>query len=924
MSVKKFKFVSPGIFINEIDNSQLPKQGDDIGPVIIGTALRGPSMVPTRIESFSDFVETFGEPLSGSEGSDVWREGNRLAPTYAAYAAQAYLRNASPITFVRLLGQAHPDGEGKAGWGLDDPSGTVFAESTGAYGLFIANGGTGAVKAQTDIQINGIRDAQAGFTLAFDSDASLGFVAEVTLTETSGQHPAASFTVNNTAGGDDVIEYTHQDGSVTSIRVGDSGDAGLPATGADPTETASNIAAHVNGNTDGLAAVSFGAIVRIYEEARQKTGAAPNHAAQVVGGGAGNFDPPTTGYFEAFDQSFTAFNSPAPANWADESAANALSIAAACDSAGVSPTAVAAGSSETVDRALAAQIAAKTVANFELSVDSVDLTKVIIEAATAGAAGNDADIALGGVGGNIVASSTDLQNGADTNLGDQTGALAAILYAKSGAITLLGAAASDGREYDAVNGWVKSDGANNQFKLRVRNTAANATDDSNMEDIAFNFSDSSRLYIRNVLNTNPTLCNNFIAGADKLKAYFLGETFDQHLAEVQDGLETAKGEQFACLIPLQGGADFQTDSAPALTPWIISQHNGAPSQLDTSGLTPTSAALLESGDVESLGVEKIMRFHSLYTGQWERSNLKIAIEDVKAPTDKFNPYGSFSVVVRKAEDSDAAPVVVERFSSCNLNPASADYVGKKVGDMEMRWDDEERRYISYGQYDNQSRFVRVEVSSSIEDGMADPRLLPFGFLGPRKRKDVVFENGPLLTTLLTGGASGELLHQASQAMKAVGGASQADGLDRLSIGPISGGLATTNDTTTTFKVTLKFPSMSLRASSADSSLSSPRDANFGISVAKKGTSTVFDESYGDLAGFCGHGASANPVELVTGEDQHQFIFTLDDIRYAATAAEGYSGLGDPNDSGNTPPKNYIWEAGSRASAGASGIASLTA
>ena len=89
MSVKKFKFVSPGVFVNEIDNSQLTKQGDDIGPVIIGTALRGPSMVPTRIESFSDFVETFGEPLSGSEGSDVWREGNKLAPTYAANEAQA-------------------------------------------------------------------------------------------------------------------------------------------------------------------------------------------------------------------------------------------------------------------------------------------------------------------------------------------------------------------------------------------------------------------------------------------------------------------------------------------------------------------------------------------------------------------------------------------------------------------------------------------------------------------------------------------------------------------------------------------------------------------------------------------------------------------------------------------------------------------
>jgi hypothetical protein len=36
MSSRKFKFVSPGIFLNEIDNSQLPKISDAIGPVIIG------------------------------------------------------------------------------------------------------------------------------------------------------------------------------------------------------------------------------------------------------------------------------------------------------------------------------------------------------------------------------------------------------------------------------------------------------------------------------------------------------------------------------------------------------------------------------------------------------------------------------------------------------------------------------------------------------------------------------------------------------------------------------------------------------------------------------------------------------------------------------------------------------------------------
>ena len=36
MSVKNFKFVSPGVFINEIDNSFIPKTAQAIGPVVIG------------------------------------------------------------------------------------------------------------------------------------------------------------------------------------------------------------------------------------------------------------------------------------------------------------------------------------------------------------------------------------------------------------------------------------------------------------------------------------------------------------------------------------------------------------------------------------------------------------------------------------------------------------------------------------------------------------------------------------------------------------------------------------------------------------------------------------------------------------------------------------------------------------------------
>ena len=76
MSAKKFKFVSPGVFLNEIDNSQLTKTSDALGPVIIGRARRGPSLRPVRLDSFSEFVEIFGDPIAGGEGSDVWREGS--------------------------------------------------------------------------------------------------------------------------------------------------------------------------------------------------------------------------------------------------------------------------------------------------------------------------------------------------------------------------------------------------------------------------------------------------------------------------------------------------------------------------------------------------------------------------------------------------------------------------------------------------------------------------------------------------------------------------------------------------------------------------------------------------------------------------------------------------------------------------------
>ena len=137
---RKFKFISPGVFINEIDNSQLPATSQRAtGPLVIGTAPKGPAGEPVTVNSFSDLIEKFGPPQAGDPAVDAWRFGQQTAPTYGLYAAQAWLRNNAPLTYMRLLGEEHPDrilNTGSAGWkaggistknGGDDDAGGAYA-----------------------------------------------------------------------------------------------------------------------------------------------------------------------------------------------------------------------------------------------------------------------------------------------------------------------------------------------------------------------------------------------------------------------------------------------------------------------------------------------------------------------------------------------------------------------------------------------------------------------------------------------------------------------------------------------------------------------------------------------------------------------------------------------------------------------------
>lgn len=83
-------FVSPSVITREIDASFVPAGVASIVGTAIGLTKKGPAFVPTRINTFSEFEARFGT----------------LDPDlYTPYAIRSYMRNASSVYVIRILGK---------------------------------------------------------------------------------------------------------------------------------------------------------------------------------------------------------------------------------------------------------------------------------------------------------------------------------------------------------------------------------------------------------------------------------------------------------------------------------------------------------------------------------------------------------------------------------------------------------------------------------------------------------------------------------------------------------------------------------------------------------------------------------------------------------------------------------------------------
>ena len=131
--------------------------------------------------------------------------------------------------------------------------------------------------------------------------------------------------------------------------------------------------------------------------------------------------------------------------------------------------------------------------------------------------------------------------------------------------------------------------------------------------------------------------------------------------------------------------------------------------------------------------KELFKFHTLDHGKHLYHDYKISIANLREPSniDGVEQYSTFSVIVRRTNDKDKNPVILEQFNNCNLDPDSPNYIAKVIGDRYPQYNDTLAKVELLGNYPNISNLIRVEVAAAVASKGLSPKMSPKGFKAVR-------------------------------------------------------------------------------------------------------------------------------------------------------------------------------------------------
>ena len=127
--------------------------------------------------------------------------------------------------------------------------------------------------------------------------------------------------------------------------------------------------------------------------------------------------------------------------------------------------------------------------------------------------------------------------------------------------------------------------------------------------------------------------------------------------------------------------------------------------------TPKTPYLVS--ELKGSSVDRLFRFVSVSDGSAANREHKISIINLSWERLEFD------VLVRDFGDTDANPVVLEKYTRCSLDPVLPSFIGRKIGTTD-------------GEYELRSTYTMLELTEDVQNGDLKDSL-PCGFEGYRQR-----------------------------------------------------------------------------------------------------------------------------------------------------------------------------------------------
>lgn len=128
---------------------------------------------------------------------------------------------------------------------------------------------------------------------------------------------------------------------------------------------------------------------------------------------------------------------------------------------------------------------------------------------------------------------------------------------------------------------------------------------------------------------------------------------------------------------------------------------------------------------QTIGAEKydLFKLHTLSDGSNANKSIKLSITGISPSVNPDTEYGTFSIIVRDFNDTDTSLNVLEEFSNLTLDPASSNYIARRIGNSAPLYNSDTKETFYEGDFRNASRYIRVEMN----DDLIPANALPYGF-----------------------------------------------------------------------------------------------------------------------------------------------------------------------------------------------------